>query len=65
MEPAAFRTPTGRPVTAVTADEMRAVDDTAVDAFGISLLQMMEHAGRNLADDQQETVVIDCSLVDC
>jgi NAD(P)H-hydrate epimerase len=43
-----FRTVSGRPVTAVTATEMRAVDDAAVDA-GLGLLQMMENAGRLLA----------------
>jgi len=43
-----FRTVSGRPVTAVTAEEMRAVDDAAVDA-GLALLQMMENAGRLLA----------------
>nr|WP_245545354.1 NAD(P)H-hydrate epimerase [Halomicrobium katesii] len=49
-------------MTAVTADEMRAVDDAAVDDFGISLLQMMEHAGRTLAwhvrDCKPESVTV-------
>jgi NAD(P)H-hydrate epimerase len=36
-------------VTAVTATEMSAVDRVAVEEFGLSLLQMMENAGRNLA----------------
>jgi len=44
-----FRTETGRQVTAVTAAEMREVDRVAVEKFGVSLLQMMENAGRNLA----------------
>lgn len=44
-----FRTPTGRDVTAVTADEMRAVDRVAVEEVGLQLLQMMENAGRILA----------------
>ena len=35
---------------AVTADEMREVDRVAVEEFGLSILQMMENAGRNLAD---------------
>ncbi|QGA84076.1 NAD(P)H-hydrate epimerase [Halomicrobium sp. LC1Hm] len=62
MDTDAFQTPTGRSVTAVTAEEMRAVDGVAVDDFGISLLQMMEHAGRNLAAvvraDEPDSVVV-------
>lgn len=42
-----FRTG-GREVPAVTADEMRAVDEAAVDA-GLDLPVMMENAGRDLA----------------
>lgn len=49
MEDTPFRTPTGTPVPAVTADEMRAVDRVAVDEVGLDLLQMMENAGRALA----------------
>ncbi|WP_026190093.1 NAD(P)H-hydrate epimerase [Halomicrobium katesii] len=49
MDTDTFQTPDGRPVTAVTAAEMARVDEVAIDEFGISLLQMMEHAGRNLA----------------
>lgn len=45
-----FQTAGGRPVTAVTSDEMREVDRVAVDATGLELLQMMENAGRNLAN---------------
>ena len=33
-------------VAAVTAAQMREVDRLTVDVYGISLLQMMEHAGR-------------------
>ncbi|MEF8851880.1 MAG: NAD(P)H-hydrate epimerase [Haloarculaceae archaeon] len=44
-----FRTEAGDPVTAVTAAEMRDVDRVAVEEFGLSLLGMMENAGRNLA----------------
>jgi hypothetical protein len=44
-----FRTAEGDAVTAVTAEEMRTVDRVAVEAFGVDLFQMMEHAGRNLA----------------
>jgi len=49
MNERAFGTETGQQVTAVTADEMREVDRVAVEEFGVSLLQMMENAGRNLA----------------
>ena len=49
MEPAAFHAPTGVPVTAVTAAEMREVDRVAVEETGVGVLQMMEHAGRGLA----------------
>ncbi len=34
---------------AVTTDQMREVDRLAVEETGLGLLQMMEHAGRNLA----------------
>lgn len=49
MEPGAFETLTGVAVTAITADEMRAVDRVAVEDVGLELLQMMENAGRTLA----------------
>lgn len=49
MEETPFRTPGGDDVTAVTADEMRAVDRVAVEEVGLRLLQMMENAGRALA----------------
>jgi NAD(P)H-hydrate epimerase len=45
----AFRTENGLPVPAVTADQMREVDRIAVEEFGLSILQMMENAGRSLA----------------
>lgn len=44
-----FQTDTGRPVPAVTAAEMRAVDRVAVEEVGLQLLQMMENAGSSLA----------------
>lgn len=44
-----FHTPAGVAVTAVTAEQMRAVDRVAVEEVGVELLQMMEHAGRALA----------------
>ncbi len=40
----------GPQVPAVTADQMREVDRLMVEVFGIAILQMMELAGRNLAD---------------
>ena len=50
MDASAFEDPDGRPVTAVTAAEMRAVDRAAVEAIGLDLRRMMEHAGRGLAE---------------
>ncbi len=50
MDASAFDDPNGRPVTAVTAAEMRAVDRVAVEAIGLDLCRMMEHAGRGLAE---------------
>jgi NAD(P)H-hydrate epimerase len=49
MDSTKFRTESGQPVPAVTAAEMRDVDQVAVDEYGLELLQMMENAGRNLA----------------
>jgi NAD(P)H-hydrate epimerase len=40
----------GQPVPAVTAAQMREVDRAMTEDFGIELVQMMENAGRNLAD---------------
>jgi NAD(P)H-hydrate epimerase len=61
MEEAAFETADGVGVTAVTAEEMRAVDRVAVEAVGIELLQMMENAGRTLAE--QVSVIGDGSVL--
>jgi len=64
MDEHAFETTGGRPVTAVTAEEMRAVDRVAVEDVGVDLLQMMENAGRTLAStlcevrDSTERVVV-------
>jgi len=44
-----FATTRGVPVPAVTASEMAEVDRVAVEDVGLSLLSMMENAGRNLA----------------
>ena len=54
MDETVFRTAEGRTVPAVTAAEMRAHDRVAVGTFGIEVLQMMEHAGRALAEAVRE-----------
>jgi NAD(P)H-hydrate epimerase len=46
-----FRTEDGLVVPAVTAEQMREVDRIAVEEFGLGILQMMENAGRNLAEN--------------
>jgi NAD(P)H-hydrate epimerase len=46
----AFHTPDGRRVPAVTAERMRELDRVAVEETGPELLQMMENAGRSLAE---------------
>jgi NAD(P)H-hydrate epimerase len=46
-----FWTEEGIPVPAVTAEQMREVDRIAVEEFGLGILQMMENAGRNLAQN--------------
>jgi len=46
-----FRTEDGIVVPAVTAEQMREVDRIAVQEFGLDILQMMENAGRNLAEN--------------
>jgi len=45
-----FRASTGAQVPAVTTDQMREVDRVAVQEFGLGILQMMENAGRTLAE---------------
>ncbi|MCZ6538315.1 MAG: NAD(P)H-hydrate epimerase [Chloroflexi bacterium] len=47
--------PTGIPY--ITTAQMREVDRAMIDDFGITLLQMMENAGRNLADVVIHTVL--------
>ena len=49
-----FRTEDGTPVPAVTAEQMREVDRIAVEEFGLGILQMMENAGRNLAQNVRD-----------
>jgi NAD(P)H-hydrate epimerase len=46
-----FWTDDGIEVPSVTADQMREVDRIAVEEFGLGILQMMENAGRNLAEN--------------
>ena len=50
MTARAFRTVDGLLVPAVTTDQMREVDRVAVEEIGPNLYQMMENAGRNLAE---------------
>ena len=45
-----FITSDGLPVPAVTANEMRQIDEIATGEFGLGILQMMENAGRALAE---------------
>ncbi len=47
----AFWTRDGVAVPSVTARQMREVDRIAVQDFGLGILQMMENAGRNLAEN--------------
>ena len=44
-----FRTKSGQRIPVVNEDQMREVDRIAVEEFGLSVLQMMENAGRSLA----------------
>ncbi|MGD2178393.1 MAG: NAD(P)H-hydrate epimerase [Anaerolineae bacterium] len=46
-----FRTEDRLTVPAVTAEQMREVDRIAMEDFGLGVLQMMENAGRNLAQN--------------
>jgi len=46
-----FQTKEGIWVPAVTAEQMREVDRIAMEEFGLGILQMMENAGRNLAEN--------------
>lgn len=45
-----FWTPAGVEVPAVTSDQMREIDRIAMEETGPNLFQMMENAGRNLAE---------------
>jgi len=60
-----FFSPDGIEIPSLSTDQMREVDRIAVEDFGLGLLQMMENAGRNLAEvvmsrfgDTQGPVVI-------
>lgn len=46
-----FKTGAGDVVPAVTAEQMRDIDRIAVEEFGLGILQMMENAGRSLAEN--------------
>ncbi len=46
----AFQTHNGRIVRAITASQMREIDRIALEKTGPNLFQMMENAGRNLAE---------------
>ena len=46
-----FRTEDGIVVPSVSVDQMQEVDRIAVEEFGLGILQMMENAGRNLAEN--------------
>ena len=49
-QPITFSTPSGVEVPAVTTDQMREIDRIAMEETGPNLFQMMENAGRNLAE---------------
>jgi NAD(P)H-hydrate epimerase len=46
-----FQTTDGITVPAITAEQMRDIDRIAMEGFGLGILQMMENAGRNLAQN--------------
>jgi NAD(P)H-hydrate epimerase len=50
MPSMSFWTPSGLEVPAVTTDQMREIDRIAMEETGPNLFQMMENAGRNLAE---------------
>jgi NAD(P)H-hydrate epimerase len=52
----AFQTEDGIAVPAVTEEQMREVDRIAEQDFGLSVLQMMENAGRNLSRHVMEMI---------
>ena len=44
-----FQTSDALTIPSITADQMRLVDQAMMEEYGISLIQVMENAGRNLA----------------
>jgi NAD(P)H-hydrate epimerase len=51
-----FKTSTGISVPAVTADQMREVDRVAAEDYGLDTVQMMENAGRSLAQHVMQMI---------
>lgn len=51
-----FETENGIQIPMVDEDQMREVDRIAVEDFGLGILQMMENAGRNLAQLTMELI---------
>jgi len=56
MTASAFVTETGVRVPAITTDQMREVDRVAIEEVGPNLFQMMENAGRGLAELALDTL---------
>ncbi|MHB8629157.1 MAG: NAD(P)H-hydrate epimerase [Aggregatilineales bacterium] len=54
-----FRTENGLSIPAVTANQMREVDRLAVEEFQLGILQMMENAGRSLAQHAMDMLGMD------
>lgn len=54
MDSMPFKTAQGAPVPAVTEAQIREVDRIAVESFHLSILQMMENAGRSLAQQAMD-----------
>jgi NAD(P)H-hydrate epimerase len=59
MTSMSFWTPSGLEVPAVTTDQMREIDRIAMEETGPNLFQMMENAGRNLAEMTLECLSAD------
>ncbi|MGD9144233.1 MAG: NAD(P)H-hydrate epimerase, partial [Anaerolineae bacterium] len=54
-----FQTEKGLVVPAVTAEQMREIDRIAMEDFSLGILQMMENAGRNLAQNVMDMLGAD------
>ena len=48
-------------IPAVTREQMMEIDRLMIEEYGISLMQMMENAGRNLADLCRRLLKLDLS----